>query len=56
LLLLVLGAVSGLCVAGERLPQLLVSFLGFCLLQVCAFVTGQSVWRSRMHGYLLLGR
>ncbi|MBV9273907.1 MAG: hypothetical protein JO333_08430 [Verrucomicrobia bacterium] len=51
----ILGAVSSLCFAGGRLPVLLVPFLGFVLLQVCAFVTGQTVWRSRTYGYLLLG-
>ena len=51
----ILGAVSSLCFAGGRLPVLLVSFLGFALLQVVAFVTGQAVWRSRTYGYMLLG-
>jgi len=51
----ILGAVSSLCFAGSRLPVLFVPFLGFILLQVTAFVTGQTVWRSRTYGYLLLG-
>jgi hypothetical protein len=51
----ILGAVSSLCLAGGRLPVLFVPFLGFILLQVSAFVTGQTVWRSRTYGYLLLG-
>ena len=51
----ILGAVSGLCFAGGRLPQLLVPFVGFVLLQFCAFVTGQAVGRSRTYGYMLLG-
>jgi hypothetical protein len=51
----ILGALSGLCFAGGRFPQLLILFIGFSALQVCAFFTGQSVWRSRMYGYMLLG-
>jgi hypothetical protein len=51
----ILGALSGLCFAGGRLPVLLVPFLGFVLLQICAFVTGTMVWRSRTYGYVLLG-
>ncbi|HXM02080.1 MAG TPA: hypothetical protein VN939_05725 [Chthoniobacterales bacterium] len=51
----ILGAVSGLFFAGSRLPVLLVPFLGFALLQVCAFATGQAVWRSRTYGYMLVG-
>jgi hypothetical protein len=50
-----LGAVSGLCVAGGRLPQLLVLFVGFGALQVGAFATARAVWRSRVYGYMLLG-
>lgn len=51
----ILGAVSGLCFAGGRLPVLLIPFVGFILLQVGAFVTAQAVWRSRTFGYMLLG-
>jgi hypothetical protein len=51
----ILGAVSGLCFAGARLPVLLIQFVAFGLLQVGAFVTGQLVWRSRWFGYMLLG-
>ena len=51
----ILGAVCSLCFAGSRLPVLFVPFLGFILLQASAFVTGQTVWRSRVYGYLLLG-
>ncbi|MBV9392689.1 MAG: hypothetical protein JOY96_12445 [Verrucomicrobia bacterium] len=51
----VLGAVSGLFLPGGRLPQLFILFAGFAFLQVCAFFTGQAVWRSRSYGYMLLG-
>jgi hypothetical protein len=51
----ILGAVSGLCFGGGRLPVLLISFVGFSLLQVVAFLTGKAVWRSRTYGYMLLG-
>jgi hypothetical protein len=51
----ILGALSGLCFAGGRLPQLLVPFVGFVLLQFGAFATGQAVGRSRTYGYMLLG-
>jgi hypothetical protein len=50
-----LGAVSGLCFAGGRFPQLLVLFVGFGAVQVSGFATGQAVWRSRTFGYMLLG-
>jgi hypothetical protein len=51
----ILGALSGLCFAGGRFPQLLLLFVGFSALQVSAFLTGQSVWSSRTYGYMLLG-
>lgn len=51
----VLGAMFGLCFPGGRLPELLIGFLAFSLLQVVVFLTGQSVGRSRLYGYMLLG-
>jgi hypothetical protein len=51
----ILGALSSLLFAGGRLPVLFVPFLAYVVLQVSAFVVGQTVWRSRTYGYLLLG-
>ena len=51
----ILGAVSSLLFAGGRLTVLFVPFLAYVVLQVSAFVIGQTVWRSRTYGYLLLG-
>jgi hypothetical protein len=51
----ILGAVSGICFGGGRLPVLLVPFLGFVLLQLSVFFTARAVWRSQTYGYLLLG-
>ena len=36
-------------------PDTIVSFVGFSVLQVGAFLMAQAVWRSRMYGYMLLG-
>lgn len=49
------GALSGLVVGGARLPQLLILFLGFCVLQLVGFSTAHLVWGSRAYGYTMLG-
>jgi hypothetical protein len=51
----ILGALSGLFFTGGRFPELFVSFAGFVLLQIAAYITGKAVWRSRIYGYMLLG-
>jgi hypothetical protein len=49
------GALAGIVIGGTRLPQLSVLFLGFCVLQVSAFMTASAVWERRAYGYIALG-
>jgi hypothetical protein len=55
LVLPVVGALSGLVVGSARLPQLLLNFVGYCVLQFVAFRTARVVWGSRAYAYMLLG-
>ena len=49
------GTLSGLVLGGARLPQLLLNFLSFCVLQVVAFATARGAFGSRAYSYMLLG-
>jgi len=49
------GALAGLVLAGTRLPQLCVLFIAYGALQIVAFATARTVWRSRLYGYLIVG-
>jgi hypothetical protein len=55
LLLPIEGAFSGLLFGGTRLPQLVILFLAFGILQLVAFATAKAVWASRAYGYMVLG-
>jgi len=49
------GAIFGIILGGGRLPQLCVNLVLFFALQAVAFWTGKTVWKTRLHGYLLVG-
>jgi hypothetical protein len=55
LLLPIEGAVFGLMLGGQRLPQLCVLFVGFCALQFFAFATARKIWGHRSYGLMVLG-
>jgi hypothetical protein len=49
------GALGGIIIGGARLPQLSVLFVGFCALQVSAFLVARNFWQRRAYGYIALG-